>query len=159
MKKKLLLPARGLLLVGTGLFYFLIFKPQVSSFTHLYAEESIIYEMEGCTTILVGKDATAGGSVILGHNEDMGTLSGRLRLQKILYPQRGKFAAKFYDVRNVLDRFPIDVFSTYAAVVENTLILWDQDNKKAVTECLSNFTYEKCLEALKIVKEILPSIE
>jgi dipeptidase len=35
----------------------------------------------GCTTILVGKDATADNSVIVGHNEDMGTLSGRLLFQ------------------------------------------------------------------------------
>jgi len=35
----------------------------------------------GCTTILVGKNATADGSVIMGHNEDMGNLSGRLLFQ------------------------------------------------------------------------------
>jgi len=35
----------------------------------------------GCTTILVGKQASADGSVILGHNEDMGKLSGRLLYQ------------------------------------------------------------------------------
>ena len=40
------------------------------------------YDMPyGCTTILVGKDATADNSIIVGHNEDMGTLSGRLLFQ------------------------------------------------------------------------------
>jgi dipeptidase len=38
--------------------------------------------LRGCTTILVGKNATADRSVIMGHNEDMGTLSGRLLFQR-----------------------------------------------------------------------------
>ena len=33
---------------------------------------------EGCTTILAGRKATADGSVLMAHNEDMGTVSGRL---------------------------------------------------------------------------------
>ncbi len=40
-----------------------------------------VREIGGCTTILVGKNATADGSVIIGHNEDMGNLSGRLIFQ------------------------------------------------------------------------------
>ncbi len=35
----------------------------------------------GCTTILVGKNASADGSVMMAHNEDMGDLSGRLLYQ------------------------------------------------------------------------------
>lgn len=38
-------------------------------------------ELTGCTTILAGKNTTADGSVIMGHNEDMGDLSGRLVYQ------------------------------------------------------------------------------
>lgn len=38
-------------------------------------------DAKGCTTILVGKKVTSDGSVILGHNEDMGDLSGRLIFQ------------------------------------------------------------------------------
>ena len=50
-------------------------------FASLPDNEPNPYKTRGCTTILVGKKATADGSVIMGHNEDMGDLSGRLVFQ------------------------------------------------------------------------------
>jgi dipeptidase len=57
-----------------------LYSPALQS-ANLPDNESIPDETLGCTTILVGKNASADGSVIMGHNEDMGDLSGRLIFQ------------------------------------------------------------------------------
>ena len=53
-------------------------------------------EMHGCTTILLGKGFTADGSVIMGHNEDMGKMSGRLK-----YHPRQKHTQKWISLNYV----------------------------------------------------------
>lgn len=61
-----------------SLVYFINFNSQAENlggFTQHKLDHNILH---GCTTILVGKDATADKTVIVGHNEDMGMLSGKL---------------------------------------------------------------------------------
>lgn len=62
------------------LFFQFLHSPGLQS-ASLPDNEQNLYETNGCTTILVGKKATADNSVIMGHNEDMGDLSGRLLFQ------------------------------------------------------------------------------
>jgi dipeptidase len=55
----------------------------------------------GCTTILVGKDASADGSVILGHNEDMGTTSGRLLFKPRMKHEEREIAVNYVTIPQV----------------------------------------------------------
>lgn len=59
----------------------------------------------GCTTILVGKDATADNSVILGHNEDMGTVSGRLLFQKKGIHEEKEIKVNYSTIPQVLQTY------------------------------------------------------
>lgn len=77
-----------------------------------------IDNLEGCTTILIGKRATADGSVMMGHNEDMGTLSGRLLFQ----PRQ-------FHVNKV-----VDVNYVTIPQVRETYRYWASGNSKAVAE-------------------------
>lgn len=75
-------------------------------------------EITGCTTILVGKNATVDGSVILGHNEDMGDLSGRLVFQ----PGR------------TTEETEIQLNYVTLPQVEKTYAYWASGNSKAVAD-------------------------
>ncbi len=68
--KRILTVICAIFVVFTSFYYF--------SFYLKTGSETESFDTYGCTTILAGKKATADGSVILGHNEDMGTLSGKL---------------------------------------------------------------------------------
>jgi dipeptidase len=59
------------------------------------------YETKGCTTILVGKKATADNSVIMGHNEDMGDLSGRLLFQPAQTHQEKEIKVNYVTIPQV----------------------------------------------------------
>lgn len=72
----------------------------------------------GCTTILVGKNASADGSVIMGHNEDMGNFSGRLLFQPEQTHQEKKIALNYVTIPQV----------------HKTYQYWASGNSKSVAE-------------------------
>lgn len=83
MKLKMKLSSRTIgmtMLFGAVLTVFVLYSKNLNS-ANSPVNTPDLAETPGCTTILIGKDATADGSVILGHNEDMGSLSGRLMFQ------------------------------------------------------------------------------
>ncbi len=59
----------------------------------------------GCTTILVGKDASADGSVILGHNEDMGAASGRLLFQPGMTHEESEISVNYVAIPQVAQTY------------------------------------------------------
>ncbi len=75
-------------------------------------------EIAGCTTILVGKNVTADGSVILGHNEDMGDLSGRLLFQPGRTTEETEIRLNYVTLPQV----------------EKTYAYWASGNSKAVAD-------------------------
>ena len=62
-------------------------------------------ELAGCTTILAGKNTTADGSVIMGHNEDMGDLSGRLVFQPVLKPEEKEIQLNYVTIPQVPETY------------------------------------------------------
>jgi dipeptidase len=79
---------------------------------------SYIGNPEGCTTILMGKQATADGSVMMGHNEDMGTLSGRLAFQP-----------RLFHINEVIDLNYVSI-----PQVRETYRYWASGNSQAVAD-------------------------
>lgn len=75
-------------------------------------------EITGCTTILVGKNVTADGSVIMGHNEDMGDRSGRLVFQPGKRQKENEIQLNYVTVPQV----------------EETYAYWASGNSQAVAD-------------------------
>jgi dipeptidase len=74
----------------------------------------------GCTTILVGRQATADGSVMMAHNEDMGTLSGRLIWQQSRRPSQEEVEVNYVTLPQV----------------EQTYGYWASGNSRSVADSL-----------------------
>jgi dipeptidase len=62
-------------------------------------------ELAGCTTILAGKNTTADGSVIMGHNEDMGDLSGRLVFQPAQAPEEKEIQLNYVTIPQIPETY------------------------------------------------------
>ena len=74
----------------------------------------------GCTTILAGRQATADGSVMMAHNEDMGTLSGRLVYQSSRRPAQENVEVNYVTLPQV----------------EETFGFWASGNSRSVADSL-----------------------
>lgn len=74
------------------------------------------------------------------------------RLQKRVYPGWWEYSVGYFDVREKLNIYQEAIYKDCATVEEKALNLWEQGDTKNVKELLSNFTYEKLDEALKVVK-------
>jgi len=74
------------------------------------------------------------------------------RLQKLVYPRWWEYTDAYFDVRKKLNIYQEAIYKDCAIVEEKALRMWKQGDTKKVKELLTNFTYEKLGEALKMVK-------
>ena len=107
-----------LLLFTGSLFVSAVFSREVSSKQSRPKGNPEV--ITGCTTILVGRQATADGSVIMAHNEDMGTLSGRLVYKQSRRPSQEEVEVNYVTLPEV----------------EETYGYWASGNSRSVADSL-----------------------
>ncbi len=106
------------ILFTSPLFVSAVFSQEVSSKQSRPKGEADV--ITGCTTILVGRQATADGSVMMAHNEDMGTLPGRLICQQSQRPSQEEVEINYVTLPQV----------------EETYGYWASGNSRSVADSL-----------------------
>jgi len=80
-------------------------------------------------------------------------------LQKLVYPGWWEYSEGYLDVKKKLDEFQNGLFSETPEMEKRVIEQWKNGEQGKAKEILSDYTYEKLDEALKVAKKAISSVQ